>query len=425
VNPYVAWLKSNIPIVILVVVMIAAAVVLPILSAGKNADLREEVKKRAANDTKLTSIEKATIEISQPGQEPIRGNGPANAKAIAVGSEFEKRLTEDATAVRSFILERNQQSRSLLNTRLFPTPPSDWRDNLQFEFWRALSAQYAAILDEVNAGSPPPASEVEDVLRRADEVFRTQKLAKSAADQLTPEEAEELRNAMQAERVGKYTEQAEQLLMYASPASIYTPFWDTQRPLDLREMFDWEWQLWIKQDILRALHKANEGYSSLLLGPVKRVRSLSVEPLPAPASSGGSTPPPSAFDPSAGAAAAPTDAPAAPPDPKIEAVRDFTVSYTGRVSDTLYDVRIVRLSLVVDTARIPEVLDAIARQNLMTVTDLRMSPTDVHGDLANGFVYGSSITSDLQLTIETIWLREWTAGLMPREVKDVLKPPVS
>lgn len=427
-NPYVAWLKSNIPIVVLVVVMIAAAVVLPILSSGMNEALRKEVASRAAFDAKLNSIQTASHSIDQPGQEPITAKGPINPKAIEVAGEFEKRLSEDAAEVRSFILTRNQQDRKQLIDGFFPNPPNGWQNSMQFDFYEALQGKYRSLIEEVGAGTPPPIAEIEAEIRRADELFRTQKLAKSATDSLTSEEAAQLRKELQQARLVKYTERAQGLSMYCWYNTIDTPYWDGVSELSLRGLFDWQWQLWIKQDILRALHDANKNYESLLQAPVKRVRYLAISPLPAPANNNGGSaaPPPSTFGaPAASPEEAAPEAPAAVMvDPKVEAARDYSVSYTGRVSNQLYDVRRVSLGIVVDTARIPEVLDALARQNLMTVIDLKMRPTDAHADLENGFIYGVDITTDLDLTIETIWLREWTAQLMPAEIKQVLQPPV-
>jgi hypothetical protein len=288
----------------------------------------------------------------------------------------------------------------------------------------ALGA-YPRLMNEIGAGSPPPASEVEAEIRRRDEMFRAQKFAKNANDALNVEEETELRAALREARLSKYTEAAQLLKMYASLNAINAPYWNQQDPLSLRQIFDWEWQLWVKQDVLHALHSANQHYESLLHGPVKRIRSLSVSAMPAPSEAGGAAAPAPFGGAAPAAAEASADAVAIPPDPKIEAPRDFQVSYTGRVSNALYDVRRVYLDIVVDTARIPEVLDALAKQNLMTVIDLKMRPTDAHADLADGFVYGTDVTSDLQLTIETIWLREWTANLMPAEVKQALTPPVT
>lgn len=68
-------------------------------------------------------------------------------------------------------------------------------------------------------------------------------------------------------------------------------------------------------------------------------------------------------------------------------------------------------------------IDAISRQNLMTVVDLEMWPTDPYADLEVGYVYGGVQTSNLTLRIESVWLRSWTAPFMPDEVKRALGVP--
>jgi hypothetical protein len=80
--------------------------------------------------------------------------------------------------------------------------------------------------------------------------------------------------------------------------------------------------------------------------------------------------------------------------------------------------------LVVDTARIPQVLDAIARRNFMTVLNLEMMPADHYEAAQAGYFYGTAPVSTLNLTIESVWLRAWTAEFMPDELKLALGIPL-
>jgi hypothetical protein len=96
---------------------------------------------------------------------------------------------------------------------------------------------------------------------------------------------------------------------------------------------------------------------------------------------------------------------------------DFAKSMTGRVPNALYDVRFATVQLVVATERIPEVLDAIARQNLMTVVNVDLRPADAFDAADEGFIYGPRPVSQLRLTIESLWMRPWVAKLMPAELQ--------
>ena len=94
--------------------------------------------------------------------------------------------------------------------------------------------------------------------------------------------------------------------------------------------------------------------------------------------------------------------------------------FTGRKSNALYDVFSVDLELIVDSTRIPEVLDAIAQENFFTITDLSISPADPFFAASEGYMYGLAPVCYLNLTVETVWLRQWTAEKMPEAVKEAL-----
>ena len=125
---------------------------------------------------------------------------------------------------------------------------------------------------------------------------------------------------------------------------------------------------------------------------------------------------------SAGAGSADTTTPAV--DPAIEVALDFAVSFTGRSTNPLYDVRWINLVIVVDTARMPEVFDALAQRNFITITKAVIQPVDPFSALKDGYFYGTAPASQVTLELETIWFRQWTAQFMPDELKRALGVPV-
>jgi hypothetical protein len=78
------------------------------------------------------------------------------------------------------------------------------------------------------------------------------------------------------------------------------------------------------------------------------------------------------------------------------------------------------VELVVKTTELPALFDALARQNFITVLDMRLSAPDPYRDLEQGYYYGSGPVSRVHLRLETLWFRAWTAPYMPRDVRDVL-----
>ena len=75
------------------------------------------------------------------------------------------------------------------------------------------------------------------------------------------------------------------------------------------------------------------------------------------------------------------------------------------------------LRLIVSTNALPEVLNAISRVNFMTVTSVDLRPADAFDAADAGFIYGAQPVAEVRLTIESIWLRQWLARLMPKEMQ--------
>ena len=99
---------------------------------------------------------------------------------------------------------------------------------------------------------------------------------------------------------------------------------------------------------------------------------------------------------------------------------DFSISLTGRQSNELYDVRPVELVVVMETAELPQLVNALARQNFITITDLKLQPTSAFEAADFGYMFGDQPVSLVTMTLETIWFRKWTAAWMPQDVRDAL-----
>lgn len=106
---------------------------------------------------------------------------------------------------------------------------------------------------------------------------------------------------------------------------------------------------------------------------------------------------------------------------------NFGYGPTGRSSNQLYDVRHVRLLMHVDFQRLPEFFNILGQINQMTVLNTRVEAIDEYELLGQQYMYGQGDVVEVEMIIETIWLREWTAALMPEDVKiylGLVEPPV-
>jgi len=200
-----------------------------------------------------------------------------------------------------------------------------------------------------------------------------------------------------------------------------------------QQLFEGQLEFWIQLDITRAIARANrvasdEASANVLNAPVKRLIQLDVLPgyvglhddsasaaRPAYADRGQ----PDRF--AGGSTAAPETLYPIPPagaigNPDQPLPDNFLASPTGRVSNALYDVRHARLSIVADAAQLPSFFDALADVNLMTIIDLQVTDVDEWDALAEGYLYRGDAVQ-LDLLIESIWLRDWTRELMPEKTK--------
>ncbi|MEI7657170.1 MAG: hypothetical protein WCK33_03805 [Phycisphaerae bacterium] len=280
---------------------------------------------------------------------------------------------------------------------------------------------YEAMLAAAGAGAPADVVRVADSLRD----MNTREIEKITAGKraLTNEEQAALAKQLAERRLAEYQAAAKGFSFYATLESL--PRDRNARSiargriapeqLNAVEMFLYQWDVWVLQDVLAAAKFANSVDGRPLeveRAVVKRIESIALadpEGLYAPKEE------------SAGGAPAATP-PAAETTPGSVPL-DFTRSVTGRASspaNTLYDVRRVTVQAVVASNRLAEFLDAITKVNFMTVTRMDVRDVDVWQDLKEGYFYGNDHVVRVTLDIESLWLRSWTTKYMPHEILSVL-----
>ncbi len=441
-NAVLSWIKLNIYTVIFVAVMIAAPVALWIVSGNMNAAVQEEVQTRAAKMKELEKFERTSVKLANPVPKnpPVQATIAVNRRFLDRYQEVVRAIRQDADRVREEVLNINQKDRGVLLQELFPEPPTQLRETLPRRMYQSLRAAYEELVKSVGAGSPPPVDQMQDDLAAAKERLTTQ-ILKRSTDALTEEEQAWLTEQLTETRLSYYAEAANGLKLYATPASLDMPRDEAEAP-DVADdeamilLFDWQWRYWIAEDVLKALARANEPYESVVTAPVKRVESMFVLDEPgtaAPAVGGraGGAGTTAGFG-AAGSSGRRSKGGGSPAskgggidaNPSREVPLDYSLSFTGRTTNPLFDVRQVELVLVVDSAKIPEVFDALARENFITVTDLRLETVDLYEAIRDGYFYGTAPVSRLTLQLETIWIREWTTPYMPAGLKEALGIPV-
>lgn len=467
-NQVLPWIRSNVVIVILGVVIVAAPVAAFYFSGRLGDAARAEAELRAQKLSQLDSLERTQVSLFIPGEEPVQFTTTVNRPLLDRYDQVLGDYRRDAAAIRDLVLRQNREGHSVLIARLFPEMPAHERDTLPREMFDRTIEAYQALLREVRAGSPPDAADLSQSLADREEQYITANLRKSARKDLTPEELADLTKELSNARLARYGDTAQGVGMYLTQRALPLPPAGLRAAATSRQLFGWQWNLWVVEDVLRALHDANVAVGgpegAVVSNPVKRVLSLRIlDGLDGGAagagdagSAGGAARPgagrraPAFGNPMGGrpssAPTEPTEAelmgeepvdtsggsgvPATPAATSDQRSLDYALSLTGRASGPAYDVRNVQLRMIASFEHLPVILDAIARRNLMTVTGMNIRAADPFAAASYGFIYGSDPVVDVTLTIETIWLREWMVPLMPQDMKDVLNiapptPPIS
>ena len=456
-TPVLRWIKSHLVVVICAVVIVVVPLVAWYVSSGMSAELRSQLQQTASKVKELDRFKSTTVALQVPGGDPISVQGVVNPRLLEAYEKAVSTIGSQAEIVHAAGLSRNQT----LNGRVrgaddilpghFPAPSSKPEyEEMPFLLHERLIEAYQSLLSEVRAGVPPTAGDVAERLSRRRDVF-VSGARKDAVDELDEDETLAMQKELTAARLNIYRSHVlgedgtTPISFYASPAVLPIPPQPTN-VMPLGEMFEWQWQFWVTEDLLHAFATAN-GDAEVISGPMKRLLSMSIAPLDADLAAAGSSGGGSSFgggtpgmgspggnapgrnrDANGSGGAAPESSsgsgPLNPGDAQIDASAaaaiDKSLSITGRASNSVYDVRVVDCTIVVATRGLPAVIDAIAAQNLMTVLDVQLQPANAFAAAVDGFIYGIEPVSTVKLRIETIWLREWTADAMPGDLREAL-----
>lgn len=304
---------------------------------------------------------------------------------------------------------------------------------------------YAAMVRQANAGEPPVAADV--LVSVQDRVAREIERIGAAGRDLTPEEQLVVSKLARETRMGRYQGATKGFSLYMSRGAIGAPGASNApgnsgtrpapgsssdsslRPIasaeaframpsleNDRDLFLYQWDLWMMSDVIAAVRMVNsEGgkpttVDRSIVKRIDRLAATSFAALEIPVDTSSSA----------------TTVPVTPATPGAEVKPDYKVSITGRstsMANPDYDVRNVVLTAVVSSERLPALLDALSRVNFNTVLQVQLSDMDAKSDLEKGFYYGDEHVVRATITLETVWLRQWTAPLMPSSVKKALGVP--
>ncbi|MFK7788783.1 MAG: hypothetical protein AB8C95_04715 [Phycisphaeraceae bacterium] len=102
------------------------------------------------------------------------------------------------------------------------------------------------------------------------------------------------------------------------------------------------------------------------------------------------------------------------------AAEHFGITPTGRISNSVFDVRHTQLVIDIEATELPAFLESLRQTNFMTVIKSEITDLDEYELLKEGYVYGHNDVVRASLVIESLWFRNWTEEFMPKIVKEKL-----
>lgn len=428
------WIKSHL---IVVLCLLAILVLFPAGFIGSrmwNSRIRTDRQTKAENDSKSLDVRvNYVIDPIMPGDPKIEYASAPNAAVTKWFKEHRDRQSKELQSLLGAAESLNKEGHDVLMPGIFPDPPKEELATKVIEFTRLIAGDptanipsvYQELLKALNAGAPPDPKAVNEQVTdlRMKEVDKLKNASGQAI--LTPEQNDQILQALIDYRLGVYQGRASQISVYAGKEIFFTfpeanlasrairlP-WSVQLTevddgAGIDDCFQWQWDYWVFRDILLAVAKANRASDNKLTpveqSVVKRIERVNVRELPLR----------NEFR---------LDRTEGEPAVNGQVPIDLRKSITGRAStkaNQQYDVRNAELVVVASSARLPQLLEAISKTNLMTVLNVTLEPVDAIADLQAGFFYGTEHVVRATIQIETLWLRSWTKPLMPRMVAALL-----
>ena len=459
-------LKKHWILVVMGVVALAAVVLTFFPLGGMFEALRGDVSSSAGKFDALSSLrdKQRTLPVFDPAVDPEPLGYFPTDRAIEAGQA----AVEEFEGASSQVLQAAEAAnrRELLVPGTLPLERSAARRNiLKQDFARAYEVRmnldgntFAASLvnDPLNGTFPVTPEEIDRQRVLVEQRVNRQRTYDGEGNEINAEAMDdeleaELKQIPKAIAFGKALDH--QIYVERGAFEAYPGI--TRGDLDFtnEDIFWAQLRLWVQEIVAESVAAANEGSGSIPDSPVKHLlfldvderRLLTKETAVARDSGGGGDTfggfPGAGFNPFAGGGfpgapggfpgapggggGAPTqaepeveDAPGLEVDAATDIQPDFGVSVTGRVSNAFYDVIPVTLRLRVEADRLPEVIEAMSRDRLLTVRNLPVfEVVDAPAALAQGFVYGDAAVVEVEIDAEVLILRTWLQDYVPQAIQ--------
>lgn len=418
------WLPLSLLGGVIVVVPVAIY-----LSSEWRASIVERVSKAALEDAGEMTKGKTNYKISPliPGGEVVEHTAYPNEVITNFFKAERDKQTAQAGELYKKVLEFNKANHvnpdgsiKVLVKGVFPDPTDQENDIKRDELARAFQSAPAKLLAKAKAGTVLDpvalAKDAQDLYNQLGKAMLPPGM--NDLTKLTQSQRDEIKKKLTEFRFARVVQHAASMDFYADTSAFRLPGIAEGTMPTMTQCYDWQQQHWVMEDVIEAIRNVNRppGPGNVARAIVKRLEYLEVDSKYAG---------PPQVDPNAGALAR-SGTEVAPPGDVMPV--NYAVSVTGRMSgpgtnNNLYDIRTGRVVVIVSAKNATQFINALAKTNYISVLDLDVEALDSTEELRKGFYYGDEAVLKMSLVIETIWLRDWTMSVMPKDIRAELGVP--
>jgi hypothetical protein len=405
--------KKNIVSVICGVIALIALIALVWPISGMYDEQATVLKARQRVDSDINNLLKAkrswpVIPDLQSGESAPLKRFPSE-DVIKKGIEIKDQVKKQADMMANEVAQDNRHD--ILYERSLPNP-----GDVRFQFRNAYLAMVqdgpngpSALRAAVGGMMPPTEADVKAERDRIWIATYKTKIVNVAGNEVNyPQELADWRQEAEGVPLKLQIETSHKAKVYIEPNWLSIQklmIQDTQAPKD-PEIWFAQNMLWVQMDIIDAINRLNAGAKNVQEATIKHIFQIDIPDdqnmyVVNPNTANNNTPPP------------PNEAPA----------KVYSVSFTGRVSNPLYDVIQFQLVMNVEAAKIPLILTELQKNKLITILQADHLAVDGIAEAEKGFIYGDVPVARLTIRGEELFLRSWTTPLMPPVIKEMLQVP--
>jgi hypothetical protein len=343
-----------------------------------------------------------------------------NDQVIAAATKAAGLVTQQAQNMLDYATSLNQHT--LLTPNELPKPDDATRYAFANQYATAITdySRWQQILDST---APPSPAEVQAQKDAMFDDIKKNKLIYDPTGNVDPQSMTDAQNEFDEESPGVQPrmelDRAKQHRIYlllpptATPLPVDSTIKGSSYPTP-EQICNAQIVVWMLDDITKAIAQANDLYSDsdpatpggppqhdILHSAIKAIEGIDA---PQPMIST------SAVDPTAGVTS---------PVPKVPAV-----SPTGRVCNGRYDVLRFKIRLVVDAAKLPQIVKALEIGQFITVLNVQINevvdPAVAATNPQGGFRYGNKPVLRVEIDCEDLLMRTWTDKILPDDMKNGL-----